>query len=144
MPKKRKVGKETASDLSDVFVLTLEECEHSWGGHHVTTQVVGVCNSKEAAVADAGDVDTTGYGLLGKAVSEMDWSGSQDNRDNAPDCGVLLQLGSQDEGEGDYVRLLIKRFSIVGMHNIGAVQAERAKARAAKEQTYSKEQEGLF
>ena len=100
------------SDPSHVFVLTREESDHG-NGHQVITETLGVYSSKEAAAAVAGNVDTP-YGTFAEALANDFADHHEDNRDNA-DCGVLLQIGSGDYGEGDYVRLLLTRFPVVGM-----------------------------
>ena len=39
----------------------------------------------------------------------------EDNRENPPDYSVLIQRGHKDSGEGDTVRLLIRKRPIIGI-----------------------------
>lgn len=111
MSSKRKA----ASDLGHVFVLTIVEVNH--GNNHIPeTKNVGVFDTKEAAAAIAGKVDTP-YGPMESEMADgrMFEDDHEDNRDNPPDCGVLMQLGSEESGEGDYVSLMIEKFPVQGM-----------------------------
>ena len=96
-----------------VYVLMLEEWHHGWrGGWAEDAQVIGVYISKEAAALASGDINTS-YGTFNEAIEpggtfcgEFD---HEDNRSNPPDDGILIQIGGDGIGEGDYVRLTIQK-----------------------------------
>ena len=91
----------------------MEEYNHS--GDDADTRIVGVYSSKEAAVASAGSVESRDWGNLVETARQYDEGDLQDYRDNPPDDGVLLQLFGEDIGEGDYARILIKRYPVLGL-----------------------------
>lgn len=94
-----------------VYVLMLEEWHHGWGGGWAEdAQVIGVYISKEAAALASGDIDTS-YGTFNEAIATT-FAGEfdhEDNRSDPPDDGILIQLGGDGIGEGDYVRLTIQK-----------------------------------
>lgn len=58
------------------------------------------------------------YGSFDEAIKDMfsEQEGDHiDNRVNPPDDGVLLQVGGEGVGEGDYAKLVIEKRSIVGI-----------------------------
>jgi hypothetical protein len=97
--------------------LIYESWDHSgnWG-RGPDTSTVGASDSKGAAVAAASNYETN-YGLFDAAVDDMfgEEGDYLDNRENPPDNGVLMQLGSRDSGEGDYERFSIKMVDIQGL-----------------------------
>ena len=103
---------------SHIYVLSLETiCHDGDGGPDL--EVVGVYNSKAAAVAKSVTV-TTIYGRFDSAIKDMfseDDGGHEDNRENPPNNGVLIQLGHEDSGEGDICRLLIRKCPVVGIES---------------------------
>lgn len=108
MSSKRKAD----SDLGDVFVLTLVDIDH--GLKYVPqTEIVGVYRSKEAAAAAAGKVNSK-YGPMDAELTDggMFEDNHEDNRDNPPDSGILIQLGS--EHDMDLTTLKIEKFPIQG------------------------------
>ena len=111
MPPKRKAST-TAPEGCFVFVLTLESICHS--GDPQTPKIVGVYNSKEAAAACAGEIDSL-YGSFEYGVENDFAHAHEDHRKNPPDSGVLMQLGSRDYGEGDMEILTIEKCAILGM-----------------------------
>ena len=97
-----------------VYILTLEEWDHSgnWG-RGPDEKIIGVFDSKTAAVATSVTVDTM-YGTFDEAIKEMFQDGHEDNRKNPPDNGILLQIGGgEDIGCGDYARLIMKKKAIL-------------------------------
>jgi hypothetical protein len=129
MPPKRKASAKSSPTLavagSDVYVVTLEEINHG-NGHEPETKVVGVFNSKAAAVAHVGSIDTMA-GTFDSAVQDYEDS-HEDNRDNPPDNGVLVQLGHGDEGEGDVTRMWIQKLQITGIpHGYTAANSKKNK-----------------
>ena len=99
-----------------VYVLILEEWNHGWGSGQ-ESKVIGVYISKEAAVLASGDINTS-YGTFDKAIepNRGDFSGEFDHKDyrnNPPDDGILIQLGGDDIGEGDYIRLKIQKMPLL-------------------------------
>jgi len=97
-------------------VLSLEEWNH--GAHYNSgpdTELIGVFDSKAAAVAAAA-IKNTNYGRFDEAINSMFVGGEYiDNRENPPDNGVLWKLGGRDIGEGDYIKLLIKKMPVRGL-----------------------------
>ena len=99
-----------------VYVLILEEWNHGWGSGQ-DSKVIGVYISKEAAVLASGDINTS-YGTFDKAIepNRGDFSSEFDHKDyrsNPPDDGILIQLGGDDIGEGDYIRLKIQKMPLL-------------------------------
>ena len=99
-----------------VYVLILEEWNHGWGSGQ-ESKVIGVYISKEAAVLASGDINTS-YGTFDKAIepNRGDFSSEFDHKDyrsNPPDDGILIQLGGDDIGEGDYIRLKIQKMPLL-------------------------------
>lgn len=97
----------------DVFVLTYKDVNHSTC-HVPDTKVIGIFTSKEAAVAVAGSVDTP-HGTFDEALKDFGYGEELsciDNRKRPPDSGILLQFGSEEEGEGDYTQLLLEKFKL--------------------------------
>ena len=107
-----------------VYVLSKKSVNHG-GYDDDDNRVVGVYASKAAAVEAAGDVHTS-LGTFESAMSDLCENDHEDNRENPPDNGFLLQLGSSETGEGDYIRLDINKFPILGS------AGNTAKSNAAK------------
>lgn len=100
-----------------VYILIFESWDHSGNyGRGADNDTLGAFDSKEAAVAVATNYQTN-YGTFDEAVKDMfgDDYDYVDNRHNPPDNGVLMQLGSEDSGEGDYERFIIKKVDIQGL-----------------------------
>jgi hypothetical protein len=80
-------------------------------------EVMGIYASKEIAARVAGSLDTDSWGTFEEALDEFEKNYDDatviDNRLDPPNNGVLLQVGSEDEGEGDYSLLEISRMPIV-------------------------------
>lgn len=78
---------------------------------------MGIYASKEIAARVAGRLDTDSWGTFEDALDEFDQNYDDatviDNRLDPPSNGVLLQVGSKHEGEGDYALLKISRMPIV-------------------------------
>ena len=99
------------SDNAFVFVLSLIKVHHG-NGHQPEHEIVGVYASKAAAVTASGSVETY-YGTFDEAI-ECDYEEDHiDNTEDPPDDGCLLQIGSYDTGEGDYVELNISKFPLI-------------------------------
>ena len=81
--------------------------------HRPEHSIAGVYASKAEAVAASGSVDTE-YGPFDKAIDEMFEEDHEDNREDPPNHGCLLQLGHRDSGEGDIVGLKIDKFPLIG------------------------------
>jgi len=115
MPPKRKTNSEEASSegLRYVHVLSVAEADHA-NNHIVETEIVGVYESKEAAAAAASGAKSLGYGTIEGAMRTYD-DDVEDYRNGPPDDGVLIQCGGEDCGEGDWVRVLINKFPVLGM-----------------------------
>ena len=126
MPPKRKTQASSASKETYVYLLTMEQWNHA--GEGTMTSVAGVYESKEAAVASAGSINTD-YGTFDEAI-EGDFSEEgehEDNRSDPPDDGILLQIGGDDVGEGDYCRVLIQKCPILGMPASSGAEKKRKK-----------------
>ena len=112
------IGQSVKSTGRSVYILLLS----NHGITVATTEegadndTLGAFDSKEAAVAVATNYQKN-YGTFDEAVKDMfgDDYGYVDNRHNPPDNGVLMQLGSEDSGEGDYERFIIKKVDIQGL-----------------------------
>ena len=95
-----------------VFVLTLVSVDHGTN-HQPEHRTVGVYASKVSAALAAGSVETD-YGTFDSAIKSMFGHDHIDHRMDPPDNGCLLQIGSWETGEGDYVQLNIEKFTIFG------------------------------
>ena len=93
-----------------VYVLSLTSVDHG-RNYRPEHEIVGVYSTKAAAAYAAGSVDTE-YGTFDSAIESMFEDDHVDNRENPPDSGVLIQIGSEDTGEGDYVELSIEKFPL--------------------------------
>ncbi len=101
------------SSGNHVYILTLEEVGHD---HEPWFRTIGIFDSKAAAVAKSVTVNTV-WGTFDEAIKDM-FSAEydhKDNRMNPPDDGVLIEVGGEGCGEGDYSRLMIKRQSILSL-----------------------------
>jgi hypothetical protein len=100
---------------SHVYILTMEEKDHAMRGQE-ELKLIGAYDTKEAAVVASVAVDTS-YGTFDSAIADIftDDSDHVDNRENPPDDGILIQIGQEDVGEGDLVRLLIKKVDVLGV-----------------------------
>ena len=101
-----------------VYILTLEERNHGgkWG-RGVNTKIIGVFDSKAAAVARSVMVQTA-YGSFDEAIKDMLEDDYEDNRKNPPNNGTLMKIGRDDSGEGDFARIVIRREKIYGLSSI--------------------------
>lgn len=117
-----------------IYILTLEEWNHSanWRRDADKT-VIGVFDSKAAAVAKSATVDT-GWGSFDEAIKDMfrDDYEHVDNRKNPPNNGVLLQVGGRDIGEGDYARLVISKQQVYGLPKKNDDQPKKRSASASQ------------
>lgn len=118
MPPKRKNPTKTEDGEvkagSHVYVLTRELDDRKYG-RKAEVDLIGIYTSKNAAVASAGDVDTDGYGTFDEAINEDFKDCHEDFRDEAPDEGLLLEVGNRDHGGGFNVQLLINKTEVLGM-----------------------------
>ena len=90
-----------------VYVLSVISVNH--GLNYVPEQcTVGAYSSKTNACIAAGSA-RSGYGTFDEAIESMFTDDHIDNRNNPPDNGTIIQLGSEETGEGDYVRLIIEK-----------------------------------
>ena len=133
MPPKRKKPTKAEDDEvkagSHVYVLTKKVYNHADRGWE--DELVGIYNSKNAAVASAGDVETDGYGTFNEAINDdMFKDCHEDNRNAAPDDGLLLQIGHRDVGEGDNAQLFIEKTVVLGMPD-PSTKKEASKKKAA-------------
>lgn len=101
-----------SSDL-EVYVVTLDEYYHGDRGNN-KVKVIGVYNSKAAAAASLESLESVYDGNVDEALDEANEEERYkvDNRRNPPDNGVLAQLGNREEGEGDYCKVLIKKYKV--------------------------------
>ena len=82
---------------------------------------MGAYASPKIAAREAGSISTQCWGSFEDALDEFEHNYEryvEDNRHDPPSNGILLQCGSEDYGEGDFVRLEIKRLSIVSRTNL--------------------------
>jgi hypothetical protein len=115
---------------SHVYLLMREEQNHARRGGEAKT-LVGVYDSKEAAVAASMDVET-GYGTFDSAIADDFKDDHVDNRETPPDDGILIQIGSEDAGEGDLVRLLIERIDVLGLEEESSSKEAPKKGKGQK------------
>lgn len=126
---KKQAGKLKSKDQS-IYMLTFEEWDHSANyGSGPDKTVIGVFESKEAAVAKSVTVETW-YGTFDDAIKSTfhEEGDYEDNRENPPDDGILLQIGGEDIGAGDYARLLIKKIPIIGFAQGCSLKGDKKKA----------------
>lgn len=102
-----------------VYVLNVESWNHSANYQCPPENItVGIFDSKDAAVAMSGSYDSSGYGTFDEALIEFhndyEEGDAIDNRDSPPDDGILIQVGNEDTGMGDYCRLLISKVPLLG------------------------------
>ena len=98
-----------------VHILTLVQWSHAGNWRRgPDSDIVGIYNSKAAAVAKSVTVQTD-YGTFDEAINDMFQEDHIDNRMNPPDNGILLKIGGDHCGEGDYCELQIKKLQIVGL-----------------------------
>ena len=116
-----------------IYILTLESNSHdrSWRGEF---DIIGAFDSLDAAVAKSITVETD-YGKFDDAIKDMFSNEFEhiDNRKNPPEDGILIQLGGDDVGEGDYCRLVITKRPILGISET-AIETKKEKKRAAQSQ----------
>lgn len=147
MPPKRKKPTKTEDDIkadagtkaegdevkagSHVYVLTRKAHSHAGDGQEI--KIVGIYNSKNAAIASAGDVDADYYASFNEAIASNDPDEEyyEDYRNAAPDSGLLLQFGSEDQGEGDNVQVFIEKTVVLGMPEPSKKKAKPSKTKAA-------------
>jgi|AntRauTorckE5430_2_1112549.scaffolds.fasta_scaffold01470_1 hypothetical protein len=118
--------KEHAKQLASsqfVYVLTHEKLDYrdKYNGQEPTV-VIGVFASKEAAVARATTAvkPDTPYGgdNIEDAIKkyELNYDQFTDNRENPPDDGILVQLGSEDSDCHSVERIIIKRMPLLALY----------------------------
>jgi len=124
-----KQSKQLKSSGSYVYVLTLEAWNHACPGG-TDPKCVGVFDSKEAAVAKSVTVQMD-YGRFDEAIKDMfgEEGDYEDNRKNPPDNGVLIQVGNEDVGEGDWCRLVIAKLPIDGLQESSKSSNKKRRAR---------------
>ena len=83
----------------------------------------------------------TCYGKWDEAIEDM-FSGDyehEDNRNNPPDNGTLIQIEGDDIGEGDYVRLVITKKDIFSLPQVSSEKQKKVtKKRTAASASQSK------
>eukprot|EP00977_Amphora_coffeiformis_P003279 scaffold609_cov170-Amphora_coffeaeformis.AAC.33 len=82
-----------------VYVLTHEDIDQA-NHHRPKTRIIGVYDSRDAAVVASMNVESQ-YGRFDEAMKELFEVDHEDNRENRPDNGVLIQLGSEGSGKKD-------------------------------------------
>ena len=105
-----------ANTQQHVYILTLVSHDHSanWGrGSDI--KIIGIFNSKAAAVAKSVTVHTWHHGAFDESLKDMFDGAYVDNRTNPPDNGILWKIGGNDVGEGDYCELQIEKHQIMGL-----------------------------
>mmetsp|Transcript_15886 Transcript_15886/g.39455 ORF Transcript_15886/g.39455 Transcript_15886/m.39455 type:complete len:457 (-) Transcript_15886:183-1553(-) len=129
-------NKRTTKDTSpqSVYVLSVISVDHSL--NYVPEQrTVGVYCSKANACIAAGSV-TTDYGTFDDAIESMFTDDRIDNRNDPPDKGIVIQLGSKETGEGDYVRLIIESFPLdAGVDTAATMSEAESKPEKRKAET---------
>ena len=110
---------------SHVYVLTLVQYDHSgnWG-RGPDIEIIGIYDSKAAAVAKSVTVATP-YGTFDEAIKDMFEDAHVDNRMNPPDDGILVKIGDDYVGEGDYCQLEIKKQQVEGLQKQASKVAGR-------------------
>ena len=120
MPPAKKTKRDASGkpDSADVYIVTRTIKDHGYGSE---TEIMGAYASPKIAAREAGSISTQCWGSFEDALDEFEHnyeSYVEDNRHDPPSNGILLQCGSEDYGEGDFVRLEIKRLSIVSRTNL--------------------------
>ena len=113
MPPKRKKASKSTRNERNVYVLVHESINHGMN-YRVGKEIVGVFDTKAAAVASSGSIESS-FGAFDDVIEELFVENHEDNRDDPPVDGVLIQLGSEDSGEGDIERLLIEKCPLKSM-----------------------------
>ena len=131
MPPKRKKTSKSSRNESFVYLLIQESIDHG-NNHELETEIIGVFDSKAAAVASAESVESIGYGAFDDAIESIFMEDHEDNRDDPPDDGILIQLGHEYSGEGDIERLLIKKFPLKSMPTSSVGKKKTGKKRKVK------------
>ena len=110
---------------SHVYVLTLVQYDHSgnWG-RGPDIEIIGIYDSKAPAVAKSVTVATP-YGTFDEAIKDMFEDAHVDNRMNPPDDGILVKIGDDYVGEGDYCQLEIKKQQVEGLQKQASKVAGR-------------------
>lgn len=148
MPPKRKKPTKTEDDVnagtgskaqhgdevkagSHVYVLTRKAYSHARDGQEI--EIVGIYNTKNAAIASAGGVNAEYYASFDEAIASNDPDEEyyEDYRDAAPDSGLLLKFGSEDQGEGDNVQVFIEKTVVLGMPEPSKKEAKPSKKKIA-------------
>lgn len=114
MPPKKKTKRSNASE-EETYVFVLTRINHNHAANF-EPEVMGVYASKDIAARVAGSLDTYELGTFDEALDEYEHNieGTViDNRQNPPDSGILLQVGHEDEGEGDHIILEIQKMPLV-------------------------------
>jgi hypothetical protein len=106
---KRKEQAQQLTSSQFVYVLVLD------------TIIIGVFASKEAAVARTSEVKPHILDTLFDGCNSIDEAIKQfgniiDNRDNPPDDGILVQLGSEyDDFDSSVSRIMIKKMPVLAL-----------------------------
>ncbi|CAB9514540.1 expressed unknown protein [Seminavis robusta] len=108
---KKRSSEEAENPNKPVSVLSLISENHATR-HRPEHTLVGAYTSKAVAVEAAGVVEADGYGTFEDALDKMLEDDHIDNRQNPPDDGCLIQIGSKETGEGNFVRLEIKKMPL--------------------------------
>lgn len=118
---------------TEAYLLFLTGWDHGkkW---YEEPEIVGIFDSKAAAVARASTVECD-YGTFDEAIK--DYGCKEDNREDPPDDGILIQIGDHDIGEGDICRLSIKKLPLLGIQ--GAEVKKEAGAKKEAEATKEKD-----
>mmetsp|Transcript_50619 Transcript_50619/g.74033 ORF Transcript_50619/g.74033 Transcript_50619/m.74033 type:complete len:163 (+) Transcript_50619:91-579(+) len=115
---------------TSVYILSVETWEH--GTCEEDSYVWRILDSKEAAIECAGQYETQMGVCFDKVEEEFPGHLTIDNREKAPDDGILLQFGGKDVGEGDYETLSIKKCVLFGFVDSDAPRGSRASKRLKK------------
>ena len=114
-----------------VHILTLVQWSHAGNWRRgPDSDIVGIYNSKAAAVAKSVTVQTD-YGTFDEAINDMFQEDHIDNRMNPPDNGILLKIGGDHCGEGDYCELQLKKLLIVGLQKQQSSKSQGRKNKAS-------------
>ena len=117
---KAQSGQLKSSGAAYILFLTRRDHNITW---HEEPEIIGIFDSKAAAVARASTVECV-YGTSDGAMRTFDWAMKdifcdegeyEDNREDPPDNGILIQLGGDDIGEGDFCRLSIKKLPVLSI-----------------------------
>ena len=127
----------------DIYVLSLTSVNHA-NYHRPETSIVGAYDSKWAAAAASTSVDTE-YGDFDSAIADMFEDDHVDNRDDPPENGCMIKIGSSDSGEGDYVELTIQKLPLQTLASVNESSTnKKKKAKKRKIQSYDDEEDDVI